>query len=136
MLFWLHIVTSTNCHLTFFFILAFLTGVRWNLKVILICISLLPNNIKLFFVSWSSDNIPLLRICMPLLSRSFVWMRSSFLSSFIYFGHHASFRCSVCKDLFPLYTMLLFIYLFFGPDNSVLRLTEAIQFCEAPFINC
>jgi hypothetical protein len=34
--FFLHILASICCHL--FYILAILTGVRWNLRVILICI--------------------------------------------------------------------------------------------------
>jgi hypothetical protein len=48
-----------------FLILAILTGVRWNLRVVLICISLM--GVEHFFKCFSALHIPLLRIlCLAL----------------------------------------------------------------------
>jgi hypothetical protein len=44
----LHIFSSMWCHLSFF-ILAILIGVRWDLRVILICISLMTKGLEHFF---------------------------------------------------------------------------------------
>jgi hypothetical protein len=44
----LHIFASMCCHLSFM-LLAILTGIQWNLRVILICISLMTKDVEHFF---------------------------------------------------------------------------------------
>jgi hypothetical protein len=41
-----------------FLILAILTGVRWNLRVILICMSLMTKNVEHFFRCFSTIQVP------------------------------------------------------------------------------
>jgi hypothetical protein len=47
-------------------ILAILTGVRWNLRVVFICISLMTKDVEHFFGCFQSFDIPQLRICLAL----------------------------------------------------------------------
>ena len=70
-----------------FLILVILTGVRWNPKVVFICISLVAKDIEYFFKCSQPFEIPFLRnLCLGLyLILKFdclVFLMSSFLSSF------------------------------------------------------
>jgi hypothetical protein len=61
----LHILVSMYCHLRFF-ILAILTGVRWNLRVVLFCTSLMTM-LNISFGTFQPFSIPQLRIlCLVL----------------------------------------------------------------------
>ena len=69
-----------------FLILAILTGVRWNLRVVLICISLMIKNAEHFFrcfsaILYSSDENSLFSSEPHFLMGLFDFLESTFLSS-------------------------------------------------------
>lgn len=69
-----------------FLILAILTGVRWNLRVVLICISLMTKNVEHFFrcfsAIWHYSDVNSLFSSEPhFVIGLFVSLRSNFLSS-------------------------------------------------------
>jgi hypothetical protein len=70
-----------------FLILAILTGVRWNLRVVLICSSLMIKNSECFFrcfsgIQYSSGENSLFSSEPHFLMGLFVFLESTFLSSF------------------------------------------------------
>jgi len=75
-----------------FFILAILTGVRWNLRVVLICISLMTKDVEHFFrcfsaIRYSSAENSLFSSVPHILIGSFDSLESNFLSSLLYIGY-------------------------------------------------
>uniref|UniRef100_A0A8C6G9M3 Uncharacterized protein n=1 Tax=Mus spicilegus TaxID=10103 RepID=A0A8C6G9M3_MUSSI len=69
-----------------FFILAILTGVRWNLRVVLICISLMIKDVEHFFrcfsaIRYSSGENSLFSSEPHFLMGLFDFLKSTFLSS-------------------------------------------------------
>lgn len=94
-------------------ILAILTGLRWNLRVVLICISLVSKDSEylkkiyylncLRFLFWELSA----QLDGPLLSQvailvfSFLFWRASFLAFIIYFRQQPSVRCIAGNEFFP-----------------------------------
>ena len=106
-----------------FLILALLSGVRWNLRVVLICISLI-NDIEHFFRFLSvildcSVESSLFRSVLHF----FYWILSysgvQDLEFFVYFGDQTSVWCGVSEDLFPFWRLLFCLV------DHVLCFTEA-----------
>jgi len=113
-----------------FLILAILTGVRWNLRVVLICISLMAKDVEHFFrcfsaIRYSSAENSLFS-SVPHLGL-FVSPESKFLSS-LYILDISPLSDVGLVDIFPIR------WLMFCPNDSVLCLTEALQFYEVPFV--
>jgi hypothetical protein len=54
-----------------FWMVAILTGMRWNLKVVLICTSFMARDVEYFFVRfWPFGLLPLKKLCSVLLAIS------------------------------------------------------------------
>jgi hypothetical protein len=117
-------------------ILAILTGVRWNLRVILSYISLMTKDIEHFlkYISASRDffvekflfsSVPHFKILNSLVC----WCLISWVLS-IFLGISSLSEAGLVKIFFP------FCRLPLCPIDGVLSLAEAFQFHEVPFISC
>jgi hypothetical protein len=113
-------------------ILAILTGERWNLRVVLICISLITKDFEHFFRCFSGIR-----------DSSVVNSRFSSISHFL-IGLFGSLVTNFLSSLYILDVSPLFglVKIFFPISrvmicliDYVLCLTEAFQFYEVPFIN-
>jgi hypothetical protein len=115
--------------------LAILTGVRWNLTVALICISLMTKDVEAFFRYFSAIRVPS--------------VENSVFSSILHFkiGLFGSLESSFLSSLYKLDISSLsdvgLVKIFcksvgrcYCPIESVLCLTEALQFYEVPFVYC
>ena len=117
-----------------FLILAILTVVRYDLRVVFICISLMIKDVEHFFKSfsallYSSVENSLFSTVSHFVIGLFEFLEFSFLSSLYTLDISPPIRFRIDKNSF---------LICWGPFcliNSVLCLTEALQFYEAPSIN-
>ena len=119
-----------------FLILAILTGIIWNLRVVLVCISLMTRDVVHFFKCLSaildySVESSLFRSVLHFFIGLCNLLVSNFLSSlYILEIRPLTNVGGVGEALFP------FCRLPFCLVDNVLCFTEAFQFQEVPFNNC
>jgi hypothetical protein len=128
-----HNLASICCHL--FLILAIPTGVRWNRRIVLICISLMTNDVQHFFrcfsaIQYSSVENSLFSTVPHFLIGLFVSLTSNFLSSF-YLLVTSPLSDEGLVKIFSQSLGCCFVLL----TVSFAILTEALQFYEVPFVN-
>ena len=114
-----------------FLILAILTGVRWNLRIVLICISLMTK--EYFFrcfsvIRYSSVENSLFSSVPHFYIGLFGFLESNFLCS-LYILDISTLSDLGGKDPFPI------CWWPFCLIDSVFCLTEALQFYEVPFVD-
>ena len=127
-----NMLSSISCHHVFD--LSHSESLRWNLRVAMICISLLIKDVENIFLGvFQSFYIHQLRVLCLGLYAIFYWFIWSFdkqfLKFFMYFGDQSSVRCGIGEDLFPLCRLL------FSLVDHVLCFTEASLLQKVPFIN-
>ena len=114
-------------------ILAILSSVRWNLRVVLICIFMMIRMLNISLGASQPFSIPqLIILCLvlyPIFNRVIWFSRVLLLEFFAYIGYYFTTRCRICKDLFPICCLPFCLI------DSVLCLTEALQFYVVPFVN-
>jgi hypothetical protein len=115
-----------------FLISAILTGVRWNFRFVLICISLMTKDVEGFFrcflaIWYSSFENSLFSSVSHFPIWLFDFQELNFLS-YLYILD-ISPLLDVGQDLSSI------CWLPFSPIDSVLCLTDSLQFYEAPFVN-
>ena len=131
-----------------FLILALLTGVKWTLRVVLICISLMTMDVEYFFKCLSAILDPsvdssLFRSVLNFLF-DYVIFGVQYLEFFVYFGVQTSVWCGGNEDLF-LFCSLLFLRPLIHKDLSFVRgdrygsifipLNVDIQLCQHHLLN-
>jgi hypothetical protein len=112
-------------------ILVILISVSWNLRVVLICISLFTNDFEVFFRCFSAIQDSSVMKCQFSSIHSFLIVLFAFLV--------INFLSSLyILDISPLLGMGLvpISRLLIGLIDYALCLTEAFQFHEVPFISC